>query len=165
MNASCAPLAGYVVYLWHCDAQNREVYAQASLYPGSLANFNQTPLARDGIFGDDGAALQLATTTGSASSGYATALSVGVAGPTRPTSTAALDLDQRGLAGVWYEPAPPWPGIGTRSFSRFERRWQRLLARRMVHVRYRGGWRGKPALVHVGRRDDRRRCECTGDDP
>lgn len=149
----CAPLAGYAVYLWHCDAQGRyslyspgattqnylrgvqvtdasgqvtfttifpgcyagrwphihfeiysslaqassgrsaiktsqlalpesacrTVYAQTALYPSSAGNLNQVSLLTDGIFADDGAALQLASTSGDNTSGYASGLQVGLA--------------------------------------------------------------------------------------
>ncbi|HVE48692.1 MAG TPA: hypothetical protein VNG69_03630 [Casimicrobiaceae bacterium] len=60
------------------EAANREVYAQSSLYPGSLANLNRMPLARDGTFADDGGVTQLAATNGNVASGYVSTLSVGV---------------------------------------------------------------------------------------
>jgi len=149
----CAPLAGYAVYLWHCDAtgqysmyspgaatQNylrgvqatdasgkvtftsiypsaypgrwphmhfevyrtpaqavsgtnalktsqialpeaasREVYAQSTLYPSSAVHLKRMSLASDGVFGDDGGALELATASGSISGGYAISLPVGIA--------------------------------------------------------------------------------------
>ena len=45
------------------------VYAGAA-YSGSARNLAQTSIASDGIFGDDGGALQIATVTGDATSGY-----------------------------------------------------------------------------------------------
>jgi len=150
---NCAPLAGYAVYLWHCDAtgqysmyspgaaaQNylrgvqatdasgkvtftsiypstypgrwphmhfeiyrsaaqavsgtnalktsqialpeapsREIYAQSALYPSSAAHLKSMSLASDGVFGDDGGALELATVTGSIAGGYVISLPVGIA--------------------------------------------------------------------------------------
>ena len=152
-NAGCASLAGYAVYLWHCDAQGRYsmyssgvtaqnylrgvqvsdangqvsfttifpgcysgrwphahfeifsslaratsgsndvktsqlalpddicrlVYATSDYPSSNLTNLNAITLARDGIFGDDGAALQLATVTGSVATGFVAALEVGIA--------------------------------------------------------------------------------------
>lgn len=152
-NAGCASLAGYAVYLWHCDAQGRYsmyssgvtaqnylrgvqvsdangqlsfttifpgcysgrwphahfeifsslaratsgsndvktsqlalpddicrlVYATSDYPSSNLTNLNAISLARDGIFGDDGAALQLATVTGSVATGFVAALEVGIA--------------------------------------------------------------------------------------
>jgi protocatechuate 3,4-dioxygenase beta subunit len=56
-----------------CDA----VYATAG-YEASVRNMQQTPLASDMVFGDDGGIHQLASMTGSASAGYAAALTIGV---------------------------------------------------------------------------------------
>jgi protocatechuate 3,4-dioxygenase beta subunit len=53
------------------------VYAESG-YEASVSNFARVSLAADGVFGDDGAATQLATITGDVSSGYTIALSVGV---------------------------------------------------------------------------------------
>jgi len=61
------------------EAQSRLVYAQTSLYPGSLNNLNQTSLGSDNVFGDDDAATQLATVTGDNTNGYSVFLEVGVA--------------------------------------------------------------------------------------
>ncbi|APV49342.1 hypothetical protein BWI17_06410 [Betaproteobacteria bacterium GR16-43] len=180
-NDNCAPLAGYAIYIWHCnatggysmyssgvttqnylrgvqvtdaqgkvtfttifpgaysgrwphihfeiytstaaavsganalrtsqlalpEAQCREVYTQTALYPGSLANMNQTTLANDGVFSDDRAVNQLAATTGSLSAGYSAALQVGIA----TTPAVAPSLDQFGLSGMWYEPASSGQGL------------------------------------------------------
>lgn len=182
VDAGCAPLAGYAVYAWHCDAQGRysmyssgvttqnylrgvqvsdangevtftaifpgayagrwphihfevyetaslaisgrnalrtsqlalpdaacrTVYAQTSLYPSSLTNHNRTPLASDGIFADDGAALQMASVTGSVAEGFVATLDVGIAGVASTTQT---DINQNGLTGTWYEPASSGQGI------------------------------------------------------
>ncbi|MCC7040376.1 MAG: intradiol ring-cleavage dioxygenase [Burkholderiales bacterium] len=91
------------------DAACREVYAQASLYPGSLTNHNRTTLQSDGIFGNDSAALQLATTTGSIAAGYVSTLEVGVAAAI--TAASGPDLDQHGLTGNWYNHATNGQGL------------------------------------------------------
>jgi protocatechuate 3,4-dioxygenase beta subunit len=185
-NDNCAPLAGYAVYLWHCNASgqyslysagattenylrgvqvsdangkvtftsiypgaypgrwphihfeihasvaaavsgrnavrtsqlalpeaaSREVYAQSSLYPSSLSNLSQITLRSDNVFGDDGAVLQLATTSGSNSSGHAAALQVGIAAAAAP----APDIDQAGLTGMWYELASSGQGLALEVF-------------------------------------------------
>jgi protocatechuate 3,4-dioxygenase beta subunit len=150
-SASCASLAGYAVYLWHCDRDgNYSMYstgittenylrgvqvtdaygevALATIFPGcydgryphvhfevyrslsvatsgnndvktsqltftpaamaevyattayasSRTNYARTSLATDNVFSDDSGALQIATTTGSVSSGYTAVLQVGV---------------------------------------------------------------------------------------
>lgn len=181
-NANCAPLAGYAVYLWHCnasgqysmysagvttqnylrgvqvsdsagkvtfttivpgaysgrwphihfevyasaaqavsgvnavrtsqlalpDATCREVYAQSTLYAGSLANLNQTPLSSDNVFGNDGGVLQMASVSGSIANGYSATLEVGIAGS---TATATMDLNQHGLTGTWYNPGMSGQGL------------------------------------------------------
>jgi len=61
------------------------VYALAD-YDGSARNLSQITLASDGIFGDDGGALQLATVTGDAASGFTASLVVRVDATTAPTS-------------------------------------------------------------------------------
>ncbi|MEJ5943777.1 intradiol ring-cleavage dioxygenase [Pseudokineococcus basanitobsidens] len=63
-----------------CDA----VYATTG-YEGSAANLAQVSLTSDGVFGDDGGASQLATTSGDVGSGYAVSLAVGVDTTTEPT--------------------------------------------------------------------------------
>jgi protocatechuate 3,4-dioxygenase beta subunit len=63
-----------------CEA----VYATAG-YEASVANLAQVGLDSDNVFGDDGGALQLGTVTGSATSGYAVSLAVGVDTSTTPT--------------------------------------------------------------------------------
>jgi len=188
VNANCAPLAGYAVYLWHCNAtgqysmysagvttQNylrgvqvsdaagkvtfttifpgaysgrwphihfevyasaaqavsganavrtsqlalpesacREVYGQSSLYPGSLSNLSQTPLTSDNVFGNDGGVLQLASVSGSIADGYAATLEVGIAGS---AATAAIDLNQHGLTGTWYNPGMSGQGLSLEFFQ------------------------------------------------
>lgn len=56
-----------------CDA----VYATAG-YEQSMRNLSQTSLTQDMVFGDDGGIHQLASMSGSASSGYTAALTIGV---------------------------------------------------------------------------------------
>ncbi|OHV21541.1 3,4-dioxygenase subunit beta [Parafrankia soli] len=62
---------------------SEKVYAQTG-YAASVNNLAQVSLDSDGVFGDDGAATQLATVTGDVSAGYAVSLTLGV-----DTSTAA----------------------------------------------------------------------------
>ncbi|KQM57542.1 intradiol ring-cleavage dioxygenase [Agreia sp. Leaf210] len=75
-------------------------------YSGSTANLSQVSLDSDNVFGDDGGALQLATVTGDASSGYHVALTVRVDTTTAPTAGAAPS----GGAGG----GPGGSGAGTR---------------------------------------------------
>lgn len=70
------------------EAACSEVYAQSG-YDGSTRNLDAITLASDNVFGDDSAALQLATVTGNAARGYAAALVVGVDTSTTPTAAAA----------------------------------------------------------------------------
>jgi hypothetical protein len=91
------------------EAANRAVYAQASLYPSSLANQNQVTLQSDGVFGDDGGVLELGTVTGSIAGGYAVTLQAGISAAA--TTTSAPDIDQQGLTGMWYEPASSGQGL------------------------------------------------------
>lgn len=67
-----------------CDT----VYA-LSTYKGSNSNLSQVSLASDNVFGNDGGALQLATVTGDAASGYQVALTVRVDTRTTPTAGSA----------------------------------------------------------------------------
>ena len=60
------------------------VYAQ-SAYDGSARNLAQVSIASDGVFGDDGGALQIATVTGDATTGYTATLTVRVDTGTEPT--------------------------------------------------------------------------------
>ncbi|PPH52941.1 intradiol ring-cleavage dioxygenase [Rathayibacter sp. AY1E2] len=64
------------------------VYALES-YAGSAANLARVGLESDSVFGDDGGALQLATMSGSPSSGYSVALTASVDTRTAPTAGAA----------------------------------------------------------------------------
>jgi protocatechuate 3,4-dioxygenase beta subunit len=61
------------------EAQSRTVYAQTALYPNSTSNLNQTSLATDNVFSDDGGVTQTGTVTGDNVNGYQTYLEVGVA--------------------------------------------------------------------------------------
>lgn len=56
-----------------------QVYGQVSGYEASVGNFANTTLASDNVFGNDSAAVQLATVSGSVANGFTTALQVGVA--------------------------------------------------------------------------------------
>ncbi|MGY4858608.1 intradiol ring-cleavage dioxygenase [Cryobacterium sp. AP23] len=58
-------------------------------YAGSTANLAQVTLADDNVFGDDGGALQLATVTGDATSGYVVSLTARVDTSTTPTAGSA----------------------------------------------------------------------------
>lgn len=64
------------------------VYADAR-YDGSAQNLAQTSLASDNVFGDDSAALQLATITGDVDAGYTAALVVSVDTTTVPSAGSA----------------------------------------------------------------------------
>lgn len=66
----------------------RTVYA-LDAYDGSTQNLEQVSLDTDNVFSDDSGALQLATVTGDASSGYQVALTVRVDTTTTPTAGAA----------------------------------------------------------------------------
>jgi len=68
-----------------CDV----VYADTSLYPSSASNLTRVSLDSDNVFGDDGGALQLATTSGDNTSGYTVSLGVRVDTATTPTAGAA----------------------------------------------------------------------------
>ena len=61
-----------------------QVYAQSG-YDSSASNLSRVSLTSDGVFGDDGAASQLATVTGDVGSGFAVALPVAVDTTTTPT--------------------------------------------------------------------------------
>ena len=63
-----------------CDT----VYATTG-YSASVRNLAQVSLDSDNVFGDDSGALQLATVTGDATSGYTVSLAVGVDTTTTPT--------------------------------------------------------------------------------
>jgi protocatechuate 3,4-dioxygenase beta subunit len=64
-----------------CD----QVYAQSG-YQASVANLARLSLADDNVFGDDGAAHQLGTTTGDVRTGFAVALAVPVDTTTAPAA-------------------------------------------------------------------------------
>jgi protocatechuate 3,4-dioxygenase beta subunit len=57
----------------------RTVYAQTSIYPQSLANLNNTSLARDMVFSDDGGVTQIPSVSGDNADGWTLELEVGVA--------------------------------------------------------------------------------------
>ncbi|MDO5627853.1 MAG: 3,4-dioxygenase subunit beta [Mobilicoccus sp.] len=61
-----------------------QVYATGG-YEASVSNFDRISLASDNVFGDDGGALQLATTSGDVASGYTARLVAGVDTRTEPT--------------------------------------------------------------------------------
>ena len=67
-----------------CEA----VYATSG-YEASVGNLSRLSLATDNVFGDDSAALQLATVTGDTSAGYQVKLTAAVDTRTTPTSGAA----------------------------------------------------------------------------
>ena len=58
-----------------CD----QVYGVAAGYSASVANYNSISLASDNVFGNDSAAHQVATVTGSVDAGYIARLTVGLA--------------------------------------------------------------------------------------
>jgi protocatechuate 3,4-dioxygenase beta subunit len=70
------------------QAMCETVYA-LDAYAGSTANLSRVSLASDGVFGDDGGALQLATVTGDEAAGYTAALTVRVDTTTTPSSGGA----------------------------------------------------------------------------
>ncbi|TFV91344.1 intradiol ring-cleavage dioxygenase [Blastococcus sp. CT_GayMR16] len=63
------------------------VYAESG-YAASVRNLAQVSLDSDNVFGDDGGATQLATVSGSVSSGYTVSLAVGIDTTTTPTGAA-----------------------------------------------------------------------------
>lgn len=77
-----------------CDV----VYADTR-YDGSAQNLSQITLASDNVFGDDSAALQLATVTGDATSGYVATLQVRVDTTTTPSAGAAPSGGEGGPGG------------------------------------------------------------------
>ncbi|GGD89745.1 intradiol ring-cleavage dioxygenase [Microbacterium murale] len=83
-----------------CDT----VYAD-SRYTGSAQNLANVTLDSDNVFGDDGGALQLATVTGDATSGYNATLQVRVDTTTTPTAGAAPGGDGGGPGGGGAPPA------------------------------------------------------------
>lgn len=85
----------------------RTVYAD-SRYSGSTANLANVTLESDNVFGDDGGALQLATVTGDATSGYAARLKVSVDTATTPSAGSAPSGGAPGGGpGSGDAPAPP----------------------------------------------------------
>jgi protocatechuate 3,4-dioxygenase beta subunit len=90
------------------EAVARTVFAQTALYPNSVANLNQVTLATDNVFGDDGGVLELATVSGSVSGGYTITHQLGISAA---ASSAAPDIDQQGLTGVWYQAASSGQGL------------------------------------------------------
>lgn len=62
-----------------------QVYATSG-YEGSIATLSHVSLSSDGVFGEDSGARQLATVTGSAASGLAATLTVGIDTSTAPMS-------------------------------------------------------------------------------
>lgn len=71
--------AGRISQLALPESVCRTVYAQTSLYPGSISNLNGVTLQSDNVFGNDGGVHQLATTTGDNVAGYLSTLEVGLA--------------------------------------------------------------------------------------
>lgn len=71
------------------------VYALSG-YEGSTSNLSRVSLESDNVFSDDGGALQLASVTGDASSGYQVALTVAVDTTTTPSAGAAPGGDMGG---------------------------------------------------------------------
>ena len=65
------------------------VYAEEG-YAQSVSNLSQLTLATDGIFGDDGAATQVATVTGDVASGYTITMSVGIDTTTEAGGSAVM---------------------------------------------------------------------------
>lgn len=84
------------------------VYALTD-YAGSAQNLAQVTLASDNVFGDDSGALQIASVTGDATSGYQVSLTVRVDTTTAPTAGAAPD---GGGAGGAAGGTPPSGGGG-----------------------------------------------------
>jgi protocatechuate 3,4-dioxygenase beta subunit len=70
------------------EASSRTVYALAA-YDGSTSNLDQVSLDSDNVFSDDSGALQLATVTGDATSGYQVSLTVRVDTSTTPSAGSA----------------------------------------------------------------------------
>ena len=77
-----------------CD----QVYAQSG-YQVSVANLARLSLADDNVFGDDGGARQLATTTGDPGAGFAVALAVPVDTTTTPSAGGGRPPDQPRTSG------------------------------------------------------------------
>ncbi|GAA2609258.1 dioxygenase family protein [Paractinoplanes durhamensis] len=66
------------------EAESKLVYASSYGYTGSTANMRRTSLSSDMVFGDDLAAREMATLTGSVAAGYVANLTITV----NPSSTA-----------------------------------------------------------------------------
>ena len=60
------------------EAVSRTVYTSATGYSASVTNLNRITLASDMVFGDDLAAREMATVTGSVSAGYVASLAITV---------------------------------------------------------------------------------------
>lgn len=82
-----------------------DVY-QLSGYDGSAGNLSQVSLDTDNVFGEDGAALQMATVSGNVTDGYTASLVVRVDTTTEPTGGAAPS----GGGGPGAGAAPPAGG-------------------------------------------------------
>lgn len=61
------------------EAVCNQVFTTAAGYGASVANLAAVSLTGDNVFGDDGAAMQLATVSGDLSTGYSAKLTVGIA--------------------------------------------------------------------------------------
>ncbi|ROP77642.1 dioxygenase-like protein [Frigoribacterium sp. PhB107] len=85
---------------------SRTVYALTA-YDGSTSNLDQVTLDTDNVFSDDSGALQLATVTGDATSGYQVSLTVRVDTSTTPSAGAAPSGGGAGGGGT-----PPEGGAG-----------------------------------------------------
>jgi protocatechuate 3,4-dioxygenase beta subunit len=85
---------------------SRAVYALTA-YDGSTSNLDQVSLDSDNVFSDDSGALQLATVTGDATSGYQVSLTVRVDTSTTPSAGAAPSGGGGGGGGT-----PPKGGAG-----------------------------------------------------
>lgn len=85
---------------------SESVYLLAE-YAGSTQNLAQVSLDSDNVFGDDGGALQLATVTGDATSGYQVSLTVRVDTGTLPATGAAPTGGGSGGAGTPPNGTPP----------------------------------------------------------
>nr|BFF12864.1 hypothetical protein GCM10025699_41670 [Microbacterium flavescens] len=84
----------------------RVVYATTG-YEASTANLDQVSLDSDNVFSDDSGALQLATVTGDATSGYQVSLTVRVDTSTAPTAGSAPGGGGGGTPPQAPDPRPP----------------------------------------------------------
>jgi protocatechuate 3,4-dioxygenase beta subunit len=66
------------VYVWHCDREGRYSMHSEGGYEQSMQSLSQLSLAGDNAFDDGGGALQIATVTGTVSTGYTVKRTVGV---------------------------------------------------------------------------------------